>query len=401
MIYIYKSLKLKFIFIFIFIFMIAFNFNFNFIYVNASDTPNIISQGAIVMDAQTGRVLFGKNIDEPLAMASTTKIMTAIITLENANLKDVVTVGKNPTTAPNVKMNLKQGEEILLENLLYALMLESANDSAIAIAEYVFGDVETFCEKMTEKALLLGAKDTIFKTPNGLDLDDHHSTAYDMAIITQYALQNPKFVEIINTSQVSFSTNKSSYSLTNKNGFLNIYDGANGVKTGYTNKAGFCFVGSASRDDMTLIAVVLTSGWGTTGKTNRWQDTKNLLDYGFDNFEYLNIINQGILVDEKGVEISVPVLKGEVDFINIYYQDDIVIPISEEEQNNGLINIVLDYQELLEAPTLKDQKIGTASVFISGELIASTDILTYQEVSKNTLANNIYNIFKNWVNIIK
>ncbi|MFI3230054.1 MAG: D-alanyl-D-alanine carboxypeptidase family protein [bacterium] len=381
--------------------MIAFNFNFNFIYVNASDTPNIISQGAIVMDAQTGRVLFGKNIDEPLAMASTTKIMTAIITLENANLKDVVTVGKNPTTAPNVKMNLKQGEEILLENLLYALMLESANDSAIAIAEYVFGDVETFCEKMTEKALLLGAKDTIFKTPNGLDLDDHHSTAYDMAIITQYALQNPKFVEIINTSQVSFSTNKSSYSLTNKNGFLNIYDGANGVKTGYTNKAGFCFVGSASRDDMTLIAVVLTSGWGTTGKTNRWQDTKNLLDYGFDNFEYLNIINQGILVDEKGVEISVPVLKGEVDFINIYYQDDIVIPISEEEQNNGLINIVLDYQELLEAPTLKDQKIGTASVFISGELIASTDILTYQEVSKNTLANNIYNIFKNWVNIIK
>ncbi len=397
MIFIFKSLKLNFILIFVFVMI----FNFNFSYVNAStNTPNILSQGAIVIDAQTGRVLFGKNINEPLAMASTTKIMTAIITLENANLKDIVTVGKNPTTAPNVKMNLKQGEEILLENLLYALMLESANDSAIAIAEHVFGDVETFCEKMTEKALLLGAKDTIFKTPNGLDLDDHHSTAYDMAIITQYALQNPKFVEIINTSQVSFTTNKSQYNITNKNGFLNIYDGANGVKTGYTNKAGFCFVGSATREDMTLIAVVLTSGWGTTGKTNRWQDTKNLLDYGFDNFEYLSIINQGLLVDDNGVEVSVPILKGEVDFINIYYQDDIILPISEQEQVEGLVNVVVEYEELLEAPILKDQKIGTASVFISGELIASTDILTSQEVAKITLTTNIYNIFKYWVNIL-
>lgn len=335
--------------------------NTNIIY---ADEPNIISQGAIVMDAETGRVLFGKNIDEPLAMASTTKIMTAIVTLENANLNDIVVVGKNPTSAPNVKMNLKEGEEISLQNLLYALMLQSSNDAAVAIAEHVFGDVETFCIKMTEKASLLGAKDTVFKTPNGLDLDDHHSTAYDMALITRYALQNPKFVDIINTSEVNFTTNKNSYSITNKNAFLSLYEGANGVKTGYTNKAGYCFVGSATRDDMTLISVVLTSGWGTTGKTYRWEDTKNLLDYGFENFEYKTIIEKGIIGDglvDNNTNI-INILKGEKNFINLYCPEEVVLPISQTEQEENQIEVIYKYPEVLEAPIYQDQKVGEAYI---------------------------------------
>lgn len=372
------------------------NFN-NLVYASEKNTvPNIVSQGAIVMDAETGRVLFGKNINEPLAMASTTKIMTAIIALENANLNDIVTVGKNPTTAPKVKMNLKEGEEISLENLLYALMLQSSNDAAVAIAEHVFGDVETFCIKMTEKAELLGATDTIFKTPNGLDLDDHHSTAYDMALITKYALQNEKFIDIINTESISFKTNKNIYDITNKNTFLNLYDGANGVKTGYTNKAGYCFVGSATKDDMTLISVVLTSGWGTTGKTYRWEDTKNLLDYGFENFEYSTLIESGTLLDQ-----NINVIKGEKEIVELYYPNDVILPISLDEKNLDLIEIVVDCPETLEAPIQKDKKVGSANIYISGELIESINILTLEEVSRNTLSNNILDIFKNWANIIQ
>ena len=187
--------------------------------------PKVNAQGAVLMDRKTGRILWEKNSDKPLAMASTTKIMTAVIALENSNLSDIVKVSKNAASAPPVKMYLKKDEEISMENLLYALMMQSSNDAAVAIAEYVGGSVDAFCDTMTQKAKQIGCKDTVFKTPNGLDSEDHHSTAADMALIARYALDNKDFFRIINTRQISFKSNMKSYDIVNKNRLLSEYKG--------------------------------------------------------------------------------------------------------------------------------------------------------------------------------
>ncbi len=227
------------------------------------------SKGVILYDANTGRILYGENVDEKLPMASTTKIMTLIVALENGKLSDTVKVSGRASKAPKVKMYLSEGEEIKLENLLYALMLESSNDAAIAVAEHIGGSVENFCDMMTAKAREIGAINTSFKTPNGLDAEGHYSTPRDMAIITAYGLKNQEFIRITNTKDVTFSSSKREYRVTNKNRLLSEYRGANGVKTGFTGLAGQCFVGAAKRGEMQLVTVVLQAGWGDTGKEQK------------------------------------------------------------------------------------------------------------------------------------
>ncbi|MBQ4347344.1 MAG: D-alanyl-D-alanine carboxypeptidase, partial [Firmicutes bacterium] len=257
---------------------------------------NIAAQGAVLYEPVSGRILWGKNETQKLAMASTTKIMTAIIALENAELSEIVTASGRAASAPETKMHLRKGEEQRLEDLLYALLLESANDSAVAIAEHIGGSVENFCDMMTNKAHELGSSDTQFKTPNGLDAEGHYSTALDLAKITAYALQNEKFVEIINTKSVTTPVSGGdfkSYYIANTNRFLNEYSGALGVKTGFTGQAGQCFVGAAERDGMLLISVVLASGWGSVGKEQKWRDTKTLMNYGFDNFKECKLVEAG------------------------------------------------------------------------------------------------------------
>lgn len=378
---------------FIIFFLVFFIFLTNIVFATDNTTPNVDAQSAILMDYKTGRILFAKNENEPLAMASTTKIMTAILAIENGNLEDTVKVSKNATKAPPVKMFLKENEEIKLKELLYALMLQSSNDAAVAIAEHISKDVETFCNAMTNKAKEIGAKDTVFRTPNGLDSLDHHSTAYDMALITRYALNNKEFMDIINTKQVSFKTNLSSYNITNKNRLLSEFNGANGVKTGYTGKAGHCFVGSATQNDMTLISVVLASGWGQKGKDQKWIDTKNILNYGFKNFSYEKILSK-----EDYLE-TISIKKGTKDNISLYYENDISLPISKDEKEN--ISIKLDYIKTLEAPVQKDQKVGVANIYINDNLVSQVNILTNENVNKKTFSSYINQIIKNWVNILK
>ena len=378
---------------FIIFFLVFFILPNNIVFANnTQNNVKIEAQGAILIDYKTGRILYGKNENEPLAMASTTKIMTAILAIENGNLEDIVKVSKNATKAPPVKMYLKENEEIKLKDLLYALMLQSSNDAAVAIAEHIESDVDTFCNMMTEKAKEIGAKDTIFRTPNGLDSLDHHSTAYDMAIITRYALNNQQFKDIITTKQVSFKTNISSYDIINKNNLLSEFEGANGVKTGYTGKAGHCFVGSATQNDMTLISVVLASGWGEKGKQQKWIDSKTLLNYGFDNFYYKNILSQNDCLD------TINVIKGEKNTMPLYYENDIILPISKNEEDK--ISIKLDYIKSLEAPIKANQKVGVANVYIDDELIAQTNILTKETINKKTFSSYIYDIFTNWINIL-
>lgn len=355
----------------------------------ADNTPDVNALSAVLIDADTGRVLWGKNENEPMAMASTTKIMTAIITLENADIQDKVTVSKNATLAPPVKMHLQQGEELTLEQLLYALLMQSSNDAAVAIAEKVGGSVENFCQMMNKKAIELGCTDTEFVTPNGLDKGNHHSTAKDMALIGAYAIKNEEFIRISNTQNVSFTSNKKNYSIVNKNQLLNSYNGAIGIKTGFTGKAGHCFVGAAKRGDVTLVSVVLASGWGTAGKAKKWSDTREILNYGFDNYKKYSIIgdNTDICVDKAKVSKTV-----------LEYKNSVELLLNENERNS--IKFENSVPDMIEAPINAGDKIGVGKIYIGNEKVAEVDIIATESIEKHSLGNSFNKIIKDWIKLV-
>ncbi len=355
----------------------------------AEKKPDVNALSAVLIDADTGRVLWGKDENKPMAMASTTKIMTAIITLENADIQDKVTVSKNATLAPPVKMHLQQGEELTLEQLLYALLMQSSNDAAVAIAEKVGGSVENFCDMMNKKAMELGCTDTEFVTPNGLDKGNHHSTARDMALIGAYAIKNEEFIRISNTQNVSFASNKKSYSIVNKNQLLNSYEGAIGIKTGFTGKAGHCFVGAAKRGDVTLVSVVLASGWGTAGKAKKWTDTREILNYGFDNYKKYSII---------GDNIDICVDKAKVSKTSLKYKNSVELLLNEDEKNN--IVFKNNVPDLIEAPIIEGDKIGTGEVYAGDFKIAEIDIIATENIEKHSLGNSFNKIIKDWIKLV-
>ena len=368
--------------IIVLIFVLCFNCN-----AYCNENIEVAAQGAVLMDFESGRVLWGKNEDSPLAMASTTKIMTAILALEKCDLTEIVTASSRAAAAPQVKMGVINGEKHQLIDLMYALMLQSSNDAAVAIAEHVGETVENFCDMMTKKAAELGCKDTVFETPNGLDYGNHHSTAYDMALITRYALNNQKFIEIINTREVNIPVNGGDY-VANKNRLLNEYDGAIGVKTGFTGKAGQCFVGAAKRGDTTLISVVLASGWGAEGKEKKWIDTKKILDYGFKNFKKFEVLKGGT------ASKKIPVIVSKTEYISTVFNDDVILPLSEEEKNKIKIKYCLPNE--LEAPVEINQNIGYAEIFVDDKLCAKVDIITVSSAERNDLKNSFKKIFNGW-----
>lgn len=356
--------------------------------------PVVEAQGAVLMDMDTGRVLWGKNMDKPMAMASTTKIMTAIIAIEKGNLEDIVVASSRAASAPKVKMNLAVGEEHTLKDLLYPLMLQSSNDAAVAIAEHVGGSVEEFCQMMTEKAKAIGAVDTVFVTPNGLDDGDHHSTPYDMALITRYALQNEEFIGIINTKEITIpkrGENSKSYTITNKNRLLYEYEGAIGVKTGFTGKAGQCFVGAAKRGDMTLISVVLASGWGTRGKEQKWRDSKALLNYGFEQYEPLTVIQKG---DPIG---TVPVTHSREGEIGLKLAEDVQTVVQEKEKADIRINIELP--ESLDAPVREGERIGMARVYIGDEICGESAVIAISSINRHDFPTALKKMIFGWLNL--
>ncbi len=353
--------------------------------------PDVKALGAVLIDGESGRILWAKNADEPLANASTTKIMTCILAIESGRLDETVTVSKNAAIQPKTRMGLSTGEQIKLRDLLYALMLQSSNDAAVAIAEHIGGTVEEFCDMMDGKAKKLGARDTNFETPNGLDSGDHHSTAYDMAVITKYALENEEFREIINTGQVTVKSDRCTYTIVNKNRLLSEYEGAVGVKTGFTGKAGNCFVGAAERNGMTLISVVLGSGWGSAGKERKWTDTKNLLNYGFENFDYYDICVGDDYIDSVAVNGSY----GES--VRVITSESIRLPLSTSEREALYAEVKLP--KSVDAPVEAGQEMGLLLFKTDTETIVAQCPLTAENsVKKKDVRTTAGILIKYWIN---
>lgn len=335
---------------------------------------------AALLDGDSRRVLYEKNGKERRAMASTTKIMTCILALELGNPEDVVTFSANAASQPDVQMNGGEGEQYYLKDLLYSLMLESHNDTAVAIAEHIGGSVEGFAELMNEKAKELGAYDTHFVTPNGLDAEGHYTTACDLGLIACYAIQNQAFLELVKTPAHSFQeiNGKRTVSVTNKDAFLTSYDGAFGIKTGFTGEAGYCFVGGARRDGKTLVSVVLASGW-PPHRTYKWQDTVTLMDYGMEHFAMQTVFDSNYCIPK--VPVTDGIGKEEV---SLYTDTTVSLLLGDHET----VRYEEHLPEQLPAPVNKGDVAGTIDIYINdvwyesvvvyiGE---SVDVITYEYI---------------------
>lgn len=335
---------------------------------------SLYAEAALLMDGENGRVLYGKNQNQAMPMASTTKIMTLIIALEYGNLEDVVTVSSYAASMPKVRLGIREGEQYYLKDLLYSLMLESHNDVAVAIAEHIGGSVEGFSRMMNQKARDLGAYDTNFVTPNGLDAKGHYTTAVDLANIARYGIELPKFVEITNTPSYGFQTvdRKRSFQVSNKNAFLTQMEGAFGVKTGFTGGAGYCFVGALKVGEKTFISVVLASGW-PPHRTYKWSDTKELMQYGLEHYEKKEVLNDAYEIE------AIPVLHGiDCQMEELEIRSSLSMLLSETDR----IEFKVEIPKQLEAPVEKDAIVGRLTVLINGEEYRSIPIFATKTVRR-------------------
>jgi len=334
--------------------------------VQAEGEPeDLYARSAVLMDADTGRILFEKNGSEQMPMASTTKIMTLLVTLENADLEGTVQVSAYAASMPKVRLNLQEGETYRLKDLCYSLMLESHNDSAVAIAEHVGGSVEGFASMMNQKARDLGCYHTYFITPNGLDAEDeygkHSITAGDLARIMRCCMQNEEFLSITREASWSFSSldGSRSFTVNNKNAFLNMMEGALTGKTGFTNGAGYCYVGALEREGKRLIAVVLACGW-PNNRNWKWSDTKKLMSYGIENFHKKT-------VGEEKLELEpVRILDGQTASVRASADVQTEQVLLKE---GDIFQMDILKPDVLPAPVQKGELVGTVIYYLNGEIL--------------------------------
>lgn len=360
------------------------SYNFNHLEVSASATnpPTLNSRSAIVLEKSTGTILFGKNENDIRKMASTTKIMTAIVVLENApDLSEIVIISKKAASIGGSRLGLSFNSKISVKDLLYGLLLCSGNDSAIALAEFIGGNIENFADLMNQKALALGLTSTHFVTPHGLDNDNHYTTAYELALLTKYALENEIFSKIVSTQSYSVSINGSSKTINNTNELLGYLNGVYGVKTGFTNGANRCLVTSCKRGDLDIICVIL----GADTKKFRTQDSIKLIEYTFSNFEMIDInsIIQKNFSNWQSLSTFF-INKGISNNLETYLE---VFPFSKYPVNktdieNISTNISCSYS--FEAPLLGDTKIGVLDCFINDFKICSLNIYSANTILKKS-----------------
>lgn len=355
--------------------------------IDLSKEPEIYSRAVVVLDRGSKAIIYGKNENDVRAMASTTKIMTALILIENADLSKTIEVSKNAAGTDGSRLGLKTGDKITLNDLLYGLMLCSGNDAAVQIAETIGGSVQGFAEMMNKKARDLGLKNTSFTSPHGLDDDEHHTTAYELAILTDYALNNPTFAKVVNTKYYTVTINGYPKDLSNTNELLGYLQGVNGVKTGFTNNAGRCLVTSTLRNNFNIITVVL----GADTKKIRTRDSIKLIEYTYENFEPTDI-SQMINAEyekwkpsykvniNKGIKSEVQTKLGE--------QKYKMYPIKKEDKQN--IKLQVNEINYVEAPLLENSKLGSIDVLVNNKVIYTVDILSSEEVKKKDIKDYFF-----------
>ena len=347
--------------------------------------PVLNARAAVIYDRKTKEIIWGKNENEKKAMASTTKIMTAIVVLEKGNLSDVVTISKKAANTGGSRLKINTNDKISVLDLLYGLMLRSGNDAAVALAEYVGGSIEEFAKLMNKKAIEIGLKNTHFVTPHGLDNIEHYTTAYELAVLTDYAMQNEKFSKIVNTKNTTISINGVARNIYNTNELLGTLNGVNGVKTGFTNNAGRCLVTSCTRNGNQIITVVL----GCDTKKYRTSDSIKLIEYAFKNYTRVNIEEKVKIEFEKWKQINgkrIYISKGEKSDVNLELKEitkkETPVKIGEENNIQVEINAIYEY----EAPLEKQSKIGNILIKKDEEIIESVDIVCLERIEKkNTL----------------
>lgn len=355
-----------------------------------ADSPgSLYALSAVLMDGESGRILYEKDGETPRPNASTTKVMTCILALENGAGDDYVMVSDKAAAQPDVQLGMREGEQYYLEDLLYSLMLMSHNDTAVAIAEHIGGSTEGFAGMMNEKAKEIGCTDTYFITPNGLDAEDekgvHHTTARDLALIMRYAIRSETFLKITQTREYSFTdlNEKREFSVHNTNALLTMTDGVLSGKTGFTGDAGYCYVCACEKDEKTFVVSLLGCGW-PNNKGYKWKDSVKLLDYGEDNFDY-----EKFWKELKFPEVPV---KDGVEKNSTFGDTAVVsgIPsVSEKEKNKKIlmkkgekISCRLEMPEKLQAPVKKGNRIGTLIYSLGEEELASYPVLADRNVEK-------------------
>ena len=362
--------------------------------------PIMNARAGVIYDRTSGTVLWGKQENTRRAMASTTKIMTCLVVLEKANGTDVVEVSKKAAATGGSRLGLKTGDKITVNDLLYGLMLRSGNDAAVALAEFVGGDVAGFAEKMNQKAEELGLKDTHFVTPHGLDQPEHYTTCYELAKITDYALNNKKFAQIVNTKSCNITIAGTPRVIFNTNELLGNLAGVDGVKTGFTNNAGRCLVTSTTRQGHQIICVVL----GADTKTIRTKDSIKLIEYVFSNFEYINVetllqekFKNWVGNNKEKIEIN---KAKKVEFqIKLEEISKKEIPVLKNDQKD--IKVEVEAITYLEAPVPKNQELGNIEVKVNDKVIASAKMVLQDKIEKKTWQDYFIEMITNYTKQIE
>lgn len=359
--------------------------------VNANDTtntpklPEINSRAYVVIDRNSNRILCGKNETQKRKMASTTKIMTALVILEKGNLDQTIEISKKAANTGGSRLGLKTGDKVTVHDLLYGLMLRSGNDAAVALAEYAGGDIAQFSTLMNQKAEELGLTNTHFETPHGLDSDEHYTTAYELALLANEAMKNKTFATIVGTKTITITINGYPKALNNTNELLGNLAGVYGIKTGFTNGANRCLVTACQRDNLDIICVVL----GADTKKCRTTDSIKLIEYTFNNFKLVNVqeqLQKEFASWKQSADFSIE--KGLLDEPETTFNP---LPYSYLPIRKDLIDdlrVTIDYDPFQKAPLPAGEIIGKIRLQEGNEkVIAETDIINVNEIRKKNMWN--------------
>lgn len=336
----------------------------------------------VIIDAESGRILLSHNAESPLPMASTTKVMTALLAIEGGNLDAPVTCSRSAFGVPGTSIYLAEGETLTLREMLYGLMLASGNDAATAIAEHIGGTVEEFCRMMTARAAELGCRSTVFLTPHGLPCEGHYTTAHDLALIAREAMRYPVFREIVGTSRATIPWEGRNYDrvLNNKNKLLTTYEGATGIKTGYTKKAGRCLVFGAERNGMEIIGAVLNCpDW--------FNEAARLMDLAFERYEAVTMLTAGDLT------ATLPVSYSDGHTVDAVLSAD----LTGIAAKGTLPQVEIDLPDTLQAPVYAGQIIGTARLTAGGIIITEVPIIAATDIARDDFPARWLMYWQNWL----